>query len=248
MTNTIDTAPKFSDCNVVELRQYTLRPDKRDVLIDLFDTWFVEPQEAAGIRVMGQFRDLGDPDKFVWVRGFSDMQSRSMGLESFYFGPVWAKHREAANATMVDSDDVLLLQPAWQGSGLRESFDKRPTVGSHERRVGRVLATVFHLREPADPELLSYARIQLTAALLGHHASEVAWYATSPAKNTFPKLPVREGEHVLVAFARMPGAEALERVRQTDLWADHFDAMARWLIKPSQNIYLEPTSRSLIGD
>jgi hypothetical protein len=248
MTPTIDTAPKFADCNVVELRQYTLRPGNREVLIDLFDTWFVEPQEAAGIRVMGQFRDLGDPDKFVWLRGFSDMQSRRMGLVSFYFGPVWAKHREAANATMVDSDDVLLLQPAWQGSGVREPFDKRPPVGSHGPRGGRVLATVFHLRHPAGPELVSYARIQLTAALHGHLATEVAWYATSPAENTFPKLPVREGEHVLVAFAQFADAKALERARQKDPWAGHLAAMDRWLIKPPQNMDLEPTSRSLIGD
>jgi hypothetical protein len=32
---------------VVELRQYTLRPGQRDVLIDLFDRELVESQEAA---------------------------------------------------------------------------------------------------------------------------------------------------------------------------------------------------------
>lgn len=248
MSSTTDTAPRFPDCNVVELRQYTLRPGSRETLIDLFDTWFVEPQEAAGIRVMGQFRDLGDPDKFVWIRGFRDMQSRSMGLESFYFGPVWAKHRDAANATMVDSDDVLLLQPAWQGSGVRESLDERPSVGSHVRRPGRVLATIFHLREPASPELVSYARTELTPALVDHLATEVAWYVTNSAENTFPKLPVREGEHVLVAFARLPGPQALERLQHHDLWADRLKTMERWCIKPTQNISMEPTSRSLIGD
>jgi hypothetical protein len=34
---------------IVELRQYTLRPGQRDVLIDLFDREFVESQEAAGL-------------------------------------------------------------------------------------------------------------------------------------------------------------------------------------------------------
>lgn len=37
-------------CPVVELRQYTLHPGKRDVLIDLFDREFIEPQEALGIK------------------------------------------------------------------------------------------------------------------------------------------------------------------------------------------------------
>ena len=49
-------------CPVVELRQYTLYPGKRDVLIDLFDREFVETQEEVGIKIIGQFRD------FDWAR------------------------------------------------------------------------------------------------------------------------------------------------------------------------------------
>jgi hypothetical protein len=62
---------------VVELRQYTLHPGRRDVLIDLFDREFVETQEAARMAVLGQFRDLDDSDRFVWLRGFDDMRRRA---------------------------------------------------------------------------------------------------------------------------------------------------------------------------
>ena len=34
-------------CPVLELRQYTLKPGQRDVLINLFERHFVESQEAA---------------------------------------------------------------------------------------------------------------------------------------------------------------------------------------------------------
>ena len=74
-------------CPVVELRQYTLHPGQRDVLIDLFDREFVETQEAAGMRIIGQFRDLDHPDRFVWLRGFRDMTSRAKALTDFYGGP-----------------------------------------------------------------------------------------------------------------------------------------------------------------
>src|SRR5215468_10433951 len=96
---------------IVELRQYTLRPGQREVLIELFDREFVETQEAAGMAVLGQFRDLDAPDRFVWLRGFPDMPSRAASLDAFYGGPTWKTHGRAANATMVDSDDVLLLRP-----------------------------------------------------------------------------------------------------------------------------------------
>jgi hypothetical protein len=104
---------------VVELRQYTLHPGGRDALIEVFDNHLVEPQEETGMKVIGQFRDLERDDRFVWLRGFNDMEARRASLEAFYGGPVWAEHKDAANATMISSDDVLLLAPAWPGFGLR---------------------------------------------------------------------------------------------------------------------------------
>src|SRR5688500_10172787 len=62
---------------IVELRDYTLRPGQRDVLIGLFEQNFIEGQEAVGMRVIDHFRDLDDPDRFVWLRGFPDMPSRA---------------------------------------------------------------------------------------------------------------------------------------------------------------------------
>lgn len=100
---------------VIELRRYTLHPGRRDELIELFEREFVEPQEAAGAHLFGMFRERASPDKFVWLRGFPSMAARKAALEEFYFGPVWKEHREAANATMIDSDDVLLLRPVRRG-------------------------------------------------------------------------------------------------------------------------------------
>ncbi|MGH2474717.1 MAG: NIPSNAP family protein, partial [Candidatus Limnocylindrales bacterium] len=75
-------------CPVVELRQYTLHAGQRDVLVELFDREFVESQEAVGMELIGQFRDLDRPDRFVWLRGFPDMERRRRALEAFYGGPV----------------------------------------------------------------------------------------------------------------------------------------------------------------
>src|SRR2546430_11933281 len=103
---------------VVELRQYTLPPGQRDVLIDLFDREFVESQEADGMAIVGQFRDLDDPDRFTWIRGFASMPSRARALASFYGGPAWKAHSAAANAPMIDSDNLLLLRPVAPRAGL----------------------------------------------------------------------------------------------------------------------------------
>ncbi|RSM77008.1 NIPSNAP family protein [Kibdelosporangium aridum] len=97
---------------IVELRQYTLKPGARDTLVDIFEKHFVHTQEVLGITLIGLFYDLDDPDRFVWLRGFEDMAKRKEALIAFYEqGEAWKTHGRAANATMLDSDDVLLLEP-----------------------------------------------------------------------------------------------------------------------------------------
>nr|WP_052477877.1 NIPSNAP family protein [Kibdelosporangium sp. MJ126-NF4]CEL14653.1 hypothetical protein [Kibdelosporangium sp. MJ126-NF4]CTQ96718.1 hypothetical protein [Kibdelosporangium sp. MJ126-NF4] len=97
---------------IVELRQYMLKPGQRDTLVDIFERHFVHTQQAVGITLIGLFLDLDNPDKFVWLRGFEDMDSRKVALTAFYeHGEAWRIHGPAANATMLDSDDVLLLRP-----------------------------------------------------------------------------------------------------------------------------------------
>jgi hypothetical protein len=48
---------------------------------------------------IGQFRDVDDPDKFVWLRGFSEMDARATGLQAFLLllFPVRAASRFAAD-------------------------------------------------------------------------------------------------------------------------------------------------------
>ncbi|MEU4524994.1 NIPSNAP family protein [Amycolatopsis sp. NPDC024027] len=109
------TEPYSAFETVVELRRYTLHPGRRDELIELFEREFVEPQEAAGAHLFGLFRSRASPDEFVWLRGFRSMSERKAALAQFYFGPVWKEHRSAANETMIDSDNVLLLRPLRRG-------------------------------------------------------------------------------------------------------------------------------------
>src|SRR2546429_3834352 len=83
-------------CPIIELRQYTLHSGQRDVLIDLFDREFVESQEALGMKLIGQFRHLDDPNRFVWLRGFRDMSLRAQALKDFYGGTL-------ADATLIQA-------------------------------------------------------------------------------------------------------------------------------------------------
>lgn len=237
-------------CPVVELRQYTLHPGQREALIDLFDREFVESQENLGMRVVGQFRDLDDPDRFVWLRGFADMDSRLAGLSGFYGGPVWAAHGEAANATMIDSDDVLLLRPVAADSGFPSRDRPRAAAGREQRPRSLIAATVHHLARPAGQEVLGLLRDHVEPLLTRAGSSRLALLQTERSRNDFRSLPVREGEHVLVRFSRFDDADAhaahLERLRALPEWEEVERELRRHTLSPAQQLRLEPSARSLL--
>jgi hypothetical protein len=122
-------------CPITELRQYTMKPGRRDDLIALFEEHFIEGQEAEGMRIIGQFRNRNNPDQFVWMRGFADMEARRKALEGFYFGPIWKEQRAAANDTIIDSDNVLLLKPARTASSFRFDAGVRSCAIARLRKV-----------------------------------------------------------------------------------------------------------------
>jgi hypothetical protein len=212
---------------IIELRQYTLRPGMRDRLIELFDREFVETQEAVGIKVLGQFRDTDRPDRFVWLRGFLDMEQRRRALTAFYVdGEAWKTHRDAARATMVDTTDALLLRPARPGSGFPADGGSRPPRAAVALPPTRLIAGVHANGDAARIErslrpILDQLGASLKAVLVSDH---------SP--NTYPALPVREGENVVVWIAGASDQAAADRLRER--------------MAADQLLSLAPTARSAL--
>ena len=237
-------------CPIVELRQYTLHPGTRDVLIELFDREFVESQEALGIRVIGQFRRIDEPDRFVWLRGFRDMPSRERGLTDFYGGPAWKTHRDVANATMIAFDDVFLLRPARPESGFPVETGDRPPPGAGESPGSLVVCTIYPFAELPDADFLDFFERSLRPAVTEAGASILACFVTEPSANNYPALPVREGEPVFVWFSRFEGVKAYERhvaaLARSPRWGEVSRALASRLSGPPEVRKLSPTTRSRV--
>jgi quinol monooxygenase YgiN len=234
---------------IVELRQYTLRPGQRDVLIDLFDREFVESQEAEGMAIVGQFRDLDNPDRFVWIRGFDAMPARADSLAAFYGGPVWKKHSAQANATMIDSDNVLLLRPATAQHGFPAPTVARVPAGQTPDMSSRVLVTLYYRDQPFDQAFTDFFIQQACPVLAETGAVPLACLQTEYAENTFPGLPVRTGENVFCWLARFPSADQLadhrRQLENSASWQDRvLPALLATTAGTPQELRLAPTARS----
>jgi hypothetical protein len=236
---------------IVDLRQYTLFPGTRDKFIDLFDAEFVETQEALGVRVIGQFRDMGDPNRFVWLRGFADMPAREQSLTGFYeHSEAWATHGEAARSKMIDSTDALLLRPARPESGFAlEPASRRPPVGS-DTPDSVVVARIHHFVELVSPTFLTFYDDTVVPAHQEAGGTVLGLFTTEYSPNNFPRLPLRENEHVFIEFCGFKNLDEYHE-HMTALgdragrWRNEiYPELTRQLHMPPQLLRLAPTSRS----
>lgn len=180
------------------------------------------------------------------------MAQRAKGLAAFYGGPVWRKHRDAANATMIDSDDVLLLRPASPGSELTVPGTRRRPAGAEQVGGALVVITVYSLLPDAASGFRSLFAAEVEPVLRGAGARILGSYRTEHSPNTFPALPVREGEEVFVWLARFEDEAAhmrhLAELDGTTAWHDRLAAELRArLDRPPTVSRLTPTSCSLVG-
>jgi hypothetical protein len=232
---------------IYELRRYRLRRDAREAMIEIFERDFIETQETLGIELPGQFRDLDDPDTFVWLRSFEDMTSRATALSSFYTGPAWKQSGSAANATMINSDNVLLLKPHG-ASPFQHNVPKKRRDES--AATGLLIATTCSLAPGMSAEFATFFEKQAQPLLSDAGARMEATFVTEESENSFPRLPVRQGETVFVWFAGFENEAAWcafeQSLAHSRAWNDdvfpHLDGLLwrRWEVAQ-----LVPTSRSV---
>ena len=225
------TTEHTTNTNLIELRQYLLHAGQRDTLIDLFDRALVETQEAVGMDVLGQFRDPQRPDYFVWLRGFPDMAARHESLTAFYEGPVWAKHQDAANATMIDSDNVMLLRAVTEHDALPTH---RPNQRDTRTPTGLVVIVAEHV-EDVNAATIGEFKSDVIPDLHQAGCRTLGVYATEAAPNTFTRLPVRTDRAIVWIGAIDTDDSATVRRAITPVAERHQDRHV-----------LIPTTRSLL--
>jgi hypothetical protein len=114
-----------------------------------------------------------------------------------------------------------------------------------------VVATILSFETAPSDDVLDWFEGTLAPALTRRGAKLQAWFVTEASPNTFPALPVREGEQVLVWFSLFPNQTAYDEYiiafaqsqqEHDRLWAP----VARRLKAAPQIARLVPTARSLL--
>ncbi len=96
-----------SEGKAVEIQIYRTKPGQREQFISLFQRVIVPALDAS---IIGQFRSLDDEDKFVWIRVL-DEAKRVEKNDSFFFEREWTTELSNKVRQLLDSWEILLLQP-----------------------------------------------------------------------------------------------------------------------------------------
>jgi hypothetical protein len=94
---------------IIEMRTYKLKPGKRPEFLDIFRTKSVPAHDEIGMKILGPFLSLEDPDTFFFMRGFPDLQSREPMKAKFCEGELWKSELENKLMPMIEKYDVVLV-------------------------------------------------------------------------------------------------------------------------------------------
>ena len=239
----LESVAHLHNYQVVELRRYDIAPGQRDRFVRYFDTYFPEVFEQLGCMVFGQFEDRAAPTRFVWLRGYHDINARPVADAAFYYGPVWREHRVKVNALFPgESDNVLLLRPLTSETQIPVLPAVDP-VDEANGAQGVVVAQIFAVKKGEEGAFATKAQAAFARYKTANfHSAGVL--VTLDVPNNFPQLPVRTDGPFLVWLGVVENDAALKQFESVASDVERTLGETGMLRGATERLVLNPTPRS----
>jgi hypothetical protein len=97
---------------IIEMRTYKTKPGKRRQFVEIFRSKSIPAHVEIGMKILGPFVSIEDPDTFFFMRGFPDLPSREPMKAKFYEGGLWKGELEKILLPMLEKYEVVLVEDA----------------------------------------------------------------------------------------------------------------------------------------
>jgi hypothetical protein len=94
---------------IIEMRTYKLKPGVRARFLEIFQTKSRPAHDAIGMKILGPFLSIEDPNAFFFMRGLPNLDSREPMKAKFYEGDLWKNELENLLMPMIEKYDVVLV-------------------------------------------------------------------------------------------------------------------------------------------
>ena len=92
------------------MRTYKIKAGKRAAFLEIFESKSVPAHQKIGMKILGPYLSIEDPDTFFFMRAFPDLESREPMKAQFYEGELWKRELEQKLMPMIDKYDVVLVE------------------------------------------------------------------------------------------------------------------------------------------
>jgi hypothetical protein len=95
---------------IVEMRTYKTKPGRRSEFVEIFRSKSLPVHTEIGMKILGPFLSVEDPDTFFFMRGFPDIASREPMKAKFYEGELWKGELENILMPMLEKYEVVVVE------------------------------------------------------------------------------------------------------------------------------------------
>jgi len=97
---------------IIEMRTYKTKPGCRSQFLEIFRCKSVPAHAEIGMKILGPFLSVEDPDTFFFMRGFPDLASREPMKAKFYDGELWKRELESVLMPMLEKYEAVVVEDA----------------------------------------------------------------------------------------------------------------------------------------
>ena len=95
---------------IIEMRTYKTKPGKRTEFLEIFRSKSIPAHAEIGMKILGPFLAVEDPDTFFFMRGFPDLPSREPMKAKFYEGELWKRELEKVLLPMLEKYEAVVVE------------------------------------------------------------------------------------------------------------------------------------------
>lgn len=95
---------------IIEMRTYKIKPGLRSRFLEVFRSKSVPAHAEIGMKILGPFLSVEDPDTFFFMRGFPDLASREPMKAKFYEGELCKRELENVLMPMLEKYEVVVVE------------------------------------------------------------------------------------------------------------------------------------------
>ncbi|HJY91519.1 MAG TPA: NIPSNAP family protein [Candidatus Acidoferrum sp.] len=95
---------------IIEMRTYKTKPGRRADFLEVFRSKSIPAHAEIGMKILGPFLAVDDPDTFFFMRGFPDFASHEPLKARFYEGELWKCELENILMPMLEKYEAVVVE------------------------------------------------------------------------------------------------------------------------------------------